>query len=247
MRKGDSGTKTNDYFEGINLQTIISSRKRRGQNTISTSVSAIQHIEHIGQNFCFGNTNDFQEDQHLRDLLHKAITTKKMEVIGFLVEFKADLNSGIIAPLFWAVAVNSCEIVKLLLDLHANVNLNTSLTALQTAAGNGNDKMVGLLLDYKAEINLRSKTNGQTALHMSAHEKIVQSLFQKNADINLRDNDGYTALHIAAQNGKEDVVQCLIENKADINTTAKKVKTYVVLNFLVKIIRVMASMVGHIV
>lgn len=47
----------------------------------------------------------------------------------------------------------------------------------------------------------------------------------KEADINLADNEGKTALHYAAEQGKQNVAECLISAGADINAEDKEGKT----------------------
>ena len=47
---------------------------------------------------------------------------------------------------------------------------------------------------------------------------IVKSLLKEgNVDVDSKDEDGWTALHWAARNGHDDVVQTLLENQATVN------------------------------
>ena len=45
----------------------------------------------------------------------------------------------------------------------------------------------------------------------------VKALIEAGADLNAKENDGWTALHLAARNGKLDCVKALIEAGADLN------------------------------
>ena len=45
----------------------------------------------------------------------------------------------------------------------------------------------------------------------------VKALIEAGADLNAKENDGWTALHLAACNGKLDCVKALIEAGADLN------------------------------
>ena len=47
--------------------------------------------------------------------------------------------------------------------------------------------------------------------------QIVDKLISKGADVNLPVQDGFTALHIAAQNGDDTVVDALLRAGATIN------------------------------
>jgi ankyrin repeat protein len=46
-----------------------------------------------------------------------------------------------------------------------------------------------------------------------------------HADVNANDKDGYTPLHIAAQQGRDDVVKLLLAGGADVNAKDDKGET----------------------
>ena len=46
---------------------------------------------------------------------------------------------------------------------------------------------------------------------------MVKVLVENHAEINARNNEGYTPLHLAAQNGHGDIVKFVIENGAIVN------------------------------
>ena len=50
-------------------------------------------------------------------------------------------------------------------------------------------------------------------------------LLENSANVNAQDNDGYTALHEAASQGKTEIVKLLIEKGADVNAKNKYGKT----------------------
>ncbi len=49
------------------------------------------------------------------------------------------------------------------------------------------------------------------------YEKITQLSLNKDADPNKADNNGFTALYFAAQNGLLNVIECLVKKGADVN------------------------------
>lgn len=53
-------------------------------------------------------------------------------------------------------------------------------------------------------------------------ENIVQTLIEHGANINATNNDGESALLLAAAKGSENMVKLLIENGADVNIINKK-------------------------
>jgi ankyrin repeat protein len=50
------------------------------------------------------------------------------------------------------------------------------------------------------------------------HTEIVQLLLEKGADVNAKDDDGRTALMLAAEKGHTEIVQLLLERGANVNT-----------------------------
>lgn len=69
-------------------------------------------------------------------------------------------------------------------------------------------------------INTKQVTGGKGALHLlvsHSNALFFQYLLQKGADPNIRDGSGNTPLILAAQAGREDLVQLLLTYKANIN------------------------------
>lgn len=62
-----------------------------------------------------------------------------------------------------------------------------------------------------------------TPLQIAAYfnlEVMVKELIKQGANINAKDQNGWTVLHRAAENGYDSLVQILLENKADVNYNA---------------------------
>lgn len=110
-------------------------------------------------------------------------------------------------------------------------------TLLHRAAQFARAEVVAVLLDGGAEINklckhksplhlavattaLWAKTNKKETTpeqHAAEQLRTVKLLLERGADTNLADNEGETALHIAAKTGNVALVQLLIEQGSDIN------------------------------
>ena len=69
-------------------------------------------------------------------------------------------------------------------------------------------------------INTRSVTDGETALHVvtkSGNGDYLAYLLSRGANPNVRDNAGTAPLVLAADRGREDLVQTFIKYKANVN------------------------------
>lgn len=128
-----------------------------------------------------------------------------------------------------AAANGHSDVVKMLIDSNANVNLasKSGNTPLHHAAANGHTSIISQLQAGGADINAENK-NGQTALHRAAqlgHTETVQALLRAGADVNHPDNSGFTPLMYAAHAGKTETVQALIDANANLNLQNKRGQT----------------------
>jgi uncharacterized protein len=122
-------------------------------------------------------------------------------------------------PLFRATQGNDLEVIQALLARGANPNINTmGLTAFLVAAGVGPGSRGGTGLAAAG------------AVGGSANVAVMDALVQHGADVNAQvtgtetysmrvsrapsSNEGMTALHVAAQGGRVDLVRYLIEKGA---------------------------------
>ncbi|UNI22934.1 hypothetical protein JDV02_008778 [Purpureocillium takamizusanense] len=91
------------------------------------------------------------------------------------------------------------DIVALLLDHGADVNVHCGQTALQAAAWAGRRDVTALLLDRGAEINLSTRGCG-SALHAAAmhgYSLLVELFLDRGADVDFQCREHGTALHAA--------------------------------------------------
>lgn len=121
------------------------------------------------------------------------------------------------------------QTVTLLLECEANkadINATNSMnkTPLYLAAEYGHEAVAKLLLANGADPSIASKKNGtndQTPLHQAAlhgfTEIIKELLLNKKANVNAKDAMGNTPLHLAALEGKQDVIKLLLDNGAEVN------------------------------
>jgi quinoprotein dehydrogenase-associated probable ABC transporter substrate-binding protein len=80
------------------------------------------------------------------------------------------------------------------------------------------------LAEHKADVNLADRS-GWTPLMWAAwvdSPALINMLLTKGAALGAKDNDGLTPLAVAAQNGKVNAAQTLIEHGADVNAPVAK-------------------------
>jgi len=137
-------------------------------------------------------------------------------------------------PLFWAIDSvpgekegDIIEIVKLLIDAGANVNLKRKIAepALILAVNKEMEKVTGLLIAGGADINAKDR-DGRTAYSYSAqigNLKLKSLLLSAGADPTIgvkeyREEYGEDAFIQAAANGRTDIVEALLASGTDVNT-----------------------------
>jgi ankyrin repeat protein len=142
--------------------------------------------------------------------LQGAACANQIKAVQLLVNSKADVNA---APLGYLVR-----------DLYLNTDrVAPPRTALQAAAGTGNIRMVRLLLDAGADVEskVRDEIEQGTALQFAAMAgsiSVASELIKNGADVNApaSGDDGRTALEGAAEHGRLDMVQLLLNVEAEI-------------------------------
>jgi ankyrin repeat protein len=149
-----------------------------------------------------------------------AATLGSLEMVRCLVqELGADINKAThtsdeegMTPLTAAAHNGNLDMVQCLLDLGADVDKKDEAgdTALHNAAANGELAIVQCLVDVGADVS----EGFLTAANIEDFA-IVRYLAEHGADVNRgHELGGDTALIVAAQSGKLDMVRCLLELSA---------------------------------
>ena len=136
-----------------------------------------------------------------------------------------------LVPLIAALEGGHFQTAKLLCDHGADPNARgrLELTPLHCAAYEGNFEMAQLLLKCKADANaqgfygrtplywaLENRTFGGPNIPVSSLSNVARLLLEHGADVNLRKDDLSTLLHVAAKNGRDEVVHMLLEHVASL-------------------------------
>ncbi|KAL8746481.1 MAG: hypothetical protein Q9184_007742 [Pyrenodesmia sp. 2 TL-2023] len=136
------------------------------------------------------------------------------------------------APLHLAAMQGNPDIVQLLIDHGADINIATSLrgdiqerkfngqrTPLHWACDRGHESCVRLLVKHGADVNANNYTNRtplQEAL-MRGNVSISKFLLENGASVKSHDDEGWTPLHQAAISRKAvEVIHLLLDKGADI-------------------------------
>ncbi|CAG9861802.1 unnamed protein product [Phyllotreta striolata] len=142
--------------------------------------------------------------------LHEAVRKNDLKIVKEFVEVlqQEEMSVNLVdqngyTPLHIATLHGYKEIVTLLLEKGANINLSISdniETPLSLAIKKGYEDIVKLLLHKGADINQRLP-KGYAPLHSAIKAKnfnIIKMLVEEGADVNLRDvSHGYSSLHFA--------------------------------------------------
>ena len=149
-------------------------------------------------------------------------------LVNFFLEKGADANvifGNSLTPLTIAAQNGHVEVVKILLENHANVDHRDrtgECTPLIRAARKGNKEVVKLLLKRNANPNLQS-SNGNSALMLAVnngHVDIVEDLLWAGANTDLVNKVGGTAKTVALQKSCKGLNNFIINGYLNSSPTA---------------------------
>jgi ankyrin repeat protein len=160
--------------------------------------------------------------------IHEAIKQGDLEKVRQLVAQDASLlevkDTDGSTPLNTSALVANLEMVKLLLDLGANINAgdNENSNVLHCAAIAGSVPIVDFLLGKGMNINVQD-ANGLTPLYFAVgrnNEEMTRHLLAKGADPAIWTRAGDCALFASVARNKPRILEILLAGGADINTRA---------------------------
>ena len=129
------------------------------------------------------------------------------------------------SPLHHASYLGYFEIVKLLIDSGADVNLKVpgvELTPLHGATMNGDINIVKYLIEHHAQLDSED-IEGATPIFAACwigELPVVKYLVENGANIEMTTSYGTTVLHHASQSGNLELVKFLINEGLDVNNQA---------------------------
>ncbi|MCI0416089.1 ankyrin repeat domain-containing protein [bacterium] len=215
------------FLFGVSIYSFASERTPGDQFAIAIESGDLEKIKALVEGGAKADTL-IEYGEHKITPLMKACWDGEMEIATYLMDQGADVNaadeSGT-TPLFNAVARNRPEFVQLLIDRDAKVNVKDSrqFTPLTNAAAAGAEEISRILV--KAGADILVETYGLTPLMFAvASRKIpmVKLLVELGAPVDqVSSLSGQTALFSAIYSGSAEMVQALIDLKANVNFRTK--------------------------
>ncbi|PYH42660.1 ankyrin repeat domain-containing protein, partial [Aspergillus saccharolyticus JOP 1030-1] len=166
------------------------------------------------QSLTHGGAGLDNRDEEGRTALHYASMEEGLtDIISILVEHGADIgridNHGF-TPCLWAAVAGQTQATDELLNIGADANAVSAdgKSALHWAAGLGWSSVAELLLDHGASISQKANRHRAPLETAAASGDLptVQMLLFSGGDPNHQDQDGWSAIHFAAEEGHFETV-----------------------------------------
>ncbi|XP_043363209.1 serine/threonine-protein phosphatase 6 regulatory ankyrin repeat subunit B-like isoform X4 [Dermochelys coriacea] len=171
-----------------------------------------------------------REKRYGDTVLHASCRKRDVEVAKILVEYGAGVdcqNDEGQTPLHVAAWEGDEALLKFFHHCKANPNIADKLdrSPLHIAAERGHINVVELLTE-KFHSNVLARTKAQeTPLHIAAciheGEKVAEMLLKSGADVNVEQENGETAMHVAARHGNLRMIKALIEEGGELTSQSK--------------------------
>jgi len=230
------------FFEADDIKSLICSLIRDNEiNAIENVLKELFENYKYDKDYEFDKYFKYNNNFILRLLIYykNKIKVSKKEFKLLLIKEKEDKSNSIVnfiiddcysnyrysyetSPLHIACSYGYKEIIKMLINYGANININNSeyLTPLTVITENYDDEMILLLINYNADINAVD-IEGNTILHRAVRNynlNALKLLLNYKVNINVKNNNGETPLHLACgRTNQSDIVKYLINHGADVN------------------------------
>jgi ankyrin repeat protein len=156
--------------------------------------------------------------------LEQAITRAHSDTIMSLIPHGVDINARNIrghAPIHLATAMDNSDVVQLLLENGADVNVvgtDSGCTSLHYAASFGYVNLCELLVRYGADTDAQT-VKLETPLHLAianGHREVVEILLKYSARLDIRDKNGMTPLQQAENIKNREIVTLIKQHLTEV-------------------------------
>ena len=174
-------------------------------------------------------TDDQTETRSSWSLLHGAAVYGEIETARFLLRNNAcvdETNGQGFTPLHLAANYGQQELVDLLISNGADTmkTANQGVMPIHLACHGGYCDVIDTLLAENRQLLEQPANEGVTPLHFAVFGNAVDAvrlLLEKYHTRGCADDNGFTPLHIAAQQGNIEITELLLKHEADINAVAR--------------------------
>ena len=166
--------------------------------------------------------------------VHRAVKNGDIQEVEKYFKAGVDPNLAIVSDgttlLHEAVLQGHQDIVKMLIDLGANVNAINEYreTPIAYAAKEANWEIVKILMSHGANVDYLDQS-GISLLHYAAEQgnkEIAKILITKGANVSAGDyENAMTPLHYAAERGDREIVEMLLAHDAEVNIVNSQGRT----------------------
>ena len=202
-----------------NYPELLTIRDEEGQSPfLVTGVSgSVELVKYLISKQC----DVLDKDSDGWTVLHKACKYGKLELVKYLVENYPELltirDKEGQSSFLVAGQSGSVELVEYLISKGCDAldKDNNGLTVLHYACQKGNTEVVQYLVENSGELLTMRHEDGQSPFLVagfSGSVELVKYLISRGCDVMDKDNDGWTVLHYACQEGEQELVQYLVEN-----------------------------------
>ncbi len=206
-----------------NLEIKLSANYRNLLEVIKNGyIKSKLHKDKINSFFIRNDEKDISKSDHITLLYeYKKILSNIQSKSLLLLQFEE--NKSAYKPIHFIFAfIHDQKKLEQLIDkynLDVNDKSKHDSVAIHFAAESGNIQGVELLLNhFQADINAKTNAN-QTAIHYIAVEghfkSLAKILLYPNLELNIQNIYGNTPFHLAIFNGWAEIVESLLENRAD--------------------------------
>lgn len=173
-----------------------------------------------------------QKDKTGNTPLHGAAIIGSVPISEFLLSRGAEINATNTmqsTPLHTAIENKQDDVAKFFIEKGANLNIKGrgGNTPLHAAAYSNRKEIAELLISRGADLEIRNEQNYTplAALTRSTRNYEVAEVFvRRGANINAPWTDGATPLNYAAMYSDDRVINLLLDNNADLDTTDDNLK-----------------------
>ena len=171
------------------------------------------------------------------DFLGEIKKENSVKLLSYAIKKGAEINvldEYNFSPLHRAVETGNLDVVKVLVENGADVNISSQGKGRGTpimwiAKIEGNPDIARYLIDKGADLKVKNTYN-ENLLHLSSGTSkdkldMIRLFIKGNVDINARDNEGRTPLHCAVLRDNKEVIATLLSAGADPNAKDNNGKT----------------------